>query len=69
MCDTYVPEAGYICFDCQDEFKNSLPLKRNFIWSDKMIKLSLLQFMKIDKSIYQKTHTADITDFFRNYTQ
>ena len=51
MCDTYVPEIGYVCPECQREFENYLIRKRNIfvVGSVKLIRENLRIFLAIEK--------------------
>ena len=65
MCQTYVPEIGYICFSCQDEFKEYLTSKNLEPKTEADYKAELKKFMETSKGM-----SGDITfnDFFNRYS-
>jgi hypothetical protein len=69
MCDTYIGGIGYICYDCQSEFKEYL----NFIGKDNLsesdIKICLKEFIDSDKDKYSKGNEITVDDFFNKNTK
>lgn len=71
MCDTYIDSIGYLCFDCQKEFKKYLtdqnlnPVTGNEIFEE------LKNFQKIQKSEYDYEKEEEITvdEFFSKHTK
>lgn len=68
MCDTYVPEVGYVCTDCQAEFKIFLATKPLPILNELDISRALEEFMKIPKNSFNKGEEMTVSEFFNKYT-
>lgn len=69
MCDTYVPEVGYVCSDCQKDFKlwlDSIGICPN---TNGKILVRLKEFMDIPKSEMDSTIVNSIDEFFSGYSQ
>lgn len=67
MCDTYVPDIGYICAYCKVEFTEELTKEsemENF--SEKAIKDHLETFLSCKKTEY--SDSISIGEFFKKYT-
>jgi hypothetical protein len=70
MCDCYIPEIGYICYNCKDEFKEYLENKGKIDISEQEIIEELKIFMSIDKNYnYFSKDKIDIDNFFNNYNR
>lgn len=70
MCDTYIPEIGYICSGCQKEFKNFLIAKRSIPISNTDVKHMLKKFMSYGKDEFsERPEFVNVDDFFKEYTQ
>ena len=67
MCDTYIEGIGYICFDCQAEFKQSLP-NTIMLVDIRIIELLLKRFMHTEKGTYCDNDTI-INEYFKSKTQ
>lgn len=68
MCDTYVDGVGYVCDDCQREFKNYLETKGIVVETEGEIKRELKKFMDISKDTFTKGKEMSVDEFFNNYT-
>lgn len=70
MCRTYIPSTGYICLECQEEFKNYLDRENIPVYSNHDIHSALGLFMDTEKGFYlRKQDEVDIDSFFQGYTQ
>ena len=69
MCDTYVPEVGYICYECQNEFKDYLEYNRIYVEREGEIRRELTKFMETRKGDFTKGAEVDVDDFFKSYTR
>jgi hypothetical protein len=71
LCDTYVDDIGYICYDCQQEFKDYIAEtgigQYDDIETGKLLKL-LKEFMETPKDTYKKEITT-VNDFFTKNTK
>jgi hypothetical protein len=68
MCDTYVDGIGYVCFDCQKEFKEYLESNGIIVPTEGDIKRELKKFMGTEKGEFEKGNEISVNDFFSNYT-
>lgn len=69
MCEVYVQYIGYICTDCQQEFKSWLRATRVHPENSAEIKTALKMFLETDKGeIDFYDNEKFINDFFRNHT-
>lgn len=68
MCDTYVDGIGYVCYDCQKEFKEYLKKENIETINEGDIRRALMPFMETEKDIY-KDNQISVGDFFRGYTK
>jgi hypothetical protein len=69
MCDTYVSDIGYICWECKSEFKEYL-IEMNEDeenMSERSIKLRLKTFMDTSKDTYTEGEEMSVDDFFSSY--
>ncbi len=71
MCDTYVPEIGYICYECQKEFKESMERERKFPSGEGEILNELEKFMASYKNRDRPSPNADmsIDELFKTHTR
>ena len=63
LCDTYIPEVGYLCSGCIEEFKE---LYSNNKMTNGEIIEALQTFISIPR-MYRDTPNS-INDFFKQYT-
>lgn len=68
MCDTYIDSIGYICKECQAEFKEYLAKKDIKVTTEGEIREALYSFMKTFKNEYSKENELDVDEFFRLMT-
>lgn len=70
MCDTYIQYVGYICYECQEEFKKYAEIKNKSIKTHHQIITELKIFMDLEKSDkYGSDDEIDINDFFNENTK
>ena len=71
MCNTYITDIGYICTECQSEFKEYLTHKGFDIESipEGIIRRELIAFMGTDKGHYLVGNSTTVDDFFDDYTR
>ena len=69
MCDTYISSIGYICEDCQEEFKNYMANKHiDTEYTEHEIVHELTEFMDTDKGTFD-TKSMSVDAFFDNHTR
>lgn len=69
MCDTYVDSVGYVCYDCQKEFKNYLESKVIVVQTEGEIKKELKKFMETEKGFYEEGKEVSVDEFFNGCTR
>lgn len=69
MCDTYIPSVGYICGDCQADFKKHLIVKRRSPANENQLLESLERFIKSDTNYAQDVSGVDVDYFFKRHTR
>lgn len=67
MCSTYVDEIGYVCDECQEEFKDYLKIKGKNPENEGRIKKQLKKFMSTEKGKYTIGKETDVDSFFNEY--
>ena len=67
MCDTYVDSVGYVCFDCQEQFKQYAN-KRNISLNTEDIIIALREFMNTEKVCSDIQEYGSIDSFFSQFT-
>jgi len=68
MCDTYVSGIGYVCNECQLEFKDYLSSKDIKAETEGDIYRVLKEFMKTQKGYYTQGNEMSVDEFFKSYT-
>lgn len=69
MCDTYVDEVGYVCNDCQAEFKIHVTHeKRTDFISENEIAEALKEFIQTRKSANTVDRIMTVDEFFNAHT-
>lgn len=69
MCDTYVDGIGYICSDCQREFKDYLESKDlTGTIPEGTLRTELKNFMESEKDSYLGNQLG-VDEFFRIHTK
>jgi len=65
MCDVYVDGIGYVCYECQKEFKEYLE-KEGFtvLQGEGVIRRELQKFMATEKGQYDIGKEMTVTEFF-----
>ena len=69
MCDTYVQSVGYVCSNCQSEFKNYLQKNSLDPTTEGQIKKELEKFMTTSKDLYVDGEVITVDDFFTKQTR
>ncbi len=69
MCDTYVDGIGYICFDCQREFKEYAEKEIKDLNTEGKIKRALEKFIGTSKDSFSEGKNITIDDFFTSHTR
>lgn len=69
MCDTYVDGVGYVCNECQEEFKKYLLYKGLNPQTEEEIKQALLDFIDTNKGQFDKGAEITVDDFFKKHTK
>lgn len=69
MCDTYIHGVGYVCHDCQTEFKEYLRAKGLTPTNEGEITRTLNEFIKTEKDSFNDGPDMDIDEFFRSNTR
>ncbi len=67
MCDTYISSVGYICKECQDEFKQFLINENIEVRNEGEINRELEKFMVTTKFVRGREISVD--DFFNINTR
>ncbi|MFW5847514.1 MAG: hypothetical protein ACOCVF_01160 [bacterium] len=68
MCDTHIPFIGYICWECQSEFKKYLESEGKTKFIESEINKELNKFMESRKNDFVYGESINIDDFFEKYT-
>ena len=69
MCDTHVDLIGYVCGECQGEFKNYLISNNIKAKTSRQINIELKKFMKTEKSEFINDDETSVDEFFKDYTK
>ena len=69
MCDTYVDGIGYVCPDCQTEFKEFIESENVQVNTENEIHKELKEFMDRPKAQYDNKKEISVSEFFRMYTK
>lgn len=69
MCDTYIYDIGYVCNECQGEFKYYLQHKNKTNIPEGEIRRELKEFMDTYKDDYKNDGEISIDDFFDEHTK
>lgn len=64
MCTTYFSEVGYVCYDCEKEFKEYLIAENIVVETDKDIMRELKKFMDTRKGEHLKGEKVSVDEFF-----
>lgn len=63
MCDTYIPQVGYICNNCEEEFKSTI--QEELTQQEVITKLE--EFMSSSKMKEYSPEKMSVDKFFNNY--
>ncbi len=70
MCDTYVNGIGYVCDDCQEDFKRCLSNKSIEAATEGQIRKELKAFMATTKEeTYNDGKEISVSEFFKEHTK
>ena len=69
MCDIYVDGVGYVCYDCQREFKDYLETKGIEEISEGQMKRELKMFMATVKDEFTEGDEITVDDFFKKHSR
>lgn len=69
MCDTYVDGVGYVCDECQSEFKQYIEKEKIVVETERQIKTELNNFMTVKKDTYTDSEEMSIEEFFSSHTR
>ena len=67
MCDVYVDGVGYVCYECEREFKNYLVKTGKTPETEGEIRFVLKGFMNTCKGDYETGKNMDTEEFFNQY--
>jgi len=68
MCDTYVNGIGYVCRECQNEFKEYVQEESIPCDTEGQIKEALRIFMETRKGQHAQGKEMSVDEFFNQYT-
>ncbi len=69
MCDTYVYEIGYVCNECQHEFKGYLNRHIIRVPQDEEIRTLLFNFLNtVKEDNCNEKNDKVVNEFFKRYT-
>jgi hypothetical protein len=68
MCDTYISSVGYVCRDCQSEFKIFLQVNQSNPQTDVEIENALKDFMETKAGSFNG-QPMSVESFFSNHTR
>jgi hypothetical protein len=69
MCHTYVGTVGYVCYECQKEFKEYLAKQNIKVTTDVEINDALKIFMKTDKGSFERGNEMSVDEFFTSHSE
>jgi len=69
MCDTYIEGIGYVCRECQEEFKLYLQKTNINVEYEYDIVVALNIFMSIPKGRYSDSEEMTVDKFFSKHTR
>lgn len=67
MCETYISDIGYVCYECKQEFKEYLESNGIEELPEGEMLRQLKSFMKTSKDEFTQGEVIDVDDFFRRY--
>lgn len=66
LCDIYIPNVGYICYSCKEEFKHFVKMNNYTINNYNDIVSDLKVFIETEKNSYQDYNKDQLIDEFFN---
>lgn len=69
VCDTYVQSVGYVCYECQSEFKEHLQRSDLNPTTDRQIRAELEVFMSSPKDDFIDEKDMTVDEFFSENTR
>lgn len=69
MCDTYIDGIGYVCYECQREFKEYLIQEGAQASTEGQIHKALKTFMDTYKGRHEQGNDISVDDFFNRNTR
>lgn len=69
MCDTYVEGVGYVCKECQAEFKEFVNRLSEKPETEGQLQRQLKIFMDTEAGEFKQGNAMDVNSFFRKYTR
>lgn len=66
MCDLYLPKVGYLCWECQRDFKNYIKSEGKYEFTENELVRELNKFMLTAKRDDIK---IDVDDYFNRYSE
>lgn len=67
LCDTYIDSVGYICYECENEFKEFIEKMGDKPNTKYSILRELKKFMDTEKDTYTEGKEMDVNEFFQTY--
>lgn len=68
MVDTYVHPIGYVCYECQSEFKEWIAENQVRILTEAALISALTEFMETRKGVGDRHKVISIDEFFNQHT-
>lgn len=69
MCDTYVDGIGYVCRECQSEFKEYLEQNGIVVKTEGEIYRALKMFMGTEKDSHKQGVEMTVGEFFSSHSR
>ena len=69
MCDIYIDGVGYICYDCQSEFKEYLKKTGKNPETEGQIQRELKIFMTTLKDDYAEGDEMSVDEYFNSFNK
>lgn len=67
MCHTYIDSVGYICYECENEFKEYIEKIEDKPYTEHSIRRELKKFMETEKDTFSEGKEMDVNQFFQIY--
>lgn len=67
MCDVYVSDVGYVCWECEKEFTEYIEMNFGEPMTEGEIKRELQKFMSTRKGQFEQGKEINIYDFFNEH--